>query len=163
MNAFLKYLKLQTFFSPAHAVMPLAFCLSHACCSHSVPFTLSILRHRPPNSSWVQFVTCLSSLNFSTPILHFCCLYTKCLPPPLSSCPDMRRCSSASLFQGELSPAGALEPLEQLAAFFLSALCNSLSFFLDASQLLMNSCVFWQQEKKAYFPSAETETFSESW
>lgn len=75
----------------------------------------------------------------------------------------MRRCSSASLFQGELSPAGALEPLEQLAAFFLSALCNSLSFFLDASQLLMNSCVFWQQGKKAYFPSAETETFSERW
>lgn len=62
--------------------------------------------------------------------------------------PYTHRWTSASLFQGELSPAGALVPMEQLAAFLLSASCNSPSFFLDASQLLMNSCVFWQQGKK---------------
>lgn len=73
MNTFLKCLQLQTLFSTAHAVMPLALCLSPPYCGCSVPSMTSALHHHPLNSSWVHSVLCFSSLHFSTFMLHFCC------------------------------------------------------------------------------------------
>lgn len=64
MNAFLKGLQLQTFFSIAYALMPLALCLSPAYCGCSIQFVMSVLCHQSLNSSWVSLCYLLQFFKF---------------------------------------------------------------------------------------------------
>lgn len=149
-----------------------------SCLWHSVYRLLTVAALS--NSWWVSFATnlwiplgfhcviCSSSLNFSTSKLCFCCsgdweAHKQCAKSFV--CSSWLPCTRMNISPLVLENAfcGRWPGTHSISLLLpLSAVCSLLSYSLNASQLLMNSCGFLAERKRrAYFPSVETETFSE--